>query len=54
MQKIDVRATFAEGLIRHAGKLTQNGFFAQSQQKIMMKGPQDFLTEIDLAVEKFI
>lgn len=53
-KEIDVRATFAEELIRHAGKLAQNGFFAQSQQKIMMKGPQDFLTETDLAVEKFI
>jgi myo-inositol-1(or 4)-monophosphatase len=52
--EIDVRTTFAEKLIRRAGKLAQDGFVAQSQQKIMMKGPQDFLIETDLAVEEFI
>ena len=34
---IDARATFAEELIRRAGKRAQDGFVAQSQQKIMMK-----------------
>lgn len=34
MQKIDVRATFAEGLIRHAGKLTQNEFFHSRSKNI--------------------
>jgi|TARA_B110000879_G_scaffold118843_1_gene157906 myo-inositol-1(or 4)-monophosphatase len=52
--EIDVRTTFAEKLIRRAGKLAQDGFVAQSQQKIMMKCPQDFLIETDLAVEEFI
>ncbi|MEH6836693.1 inositol monophosphatase [Falsihalocynthiibacter arcticus] len=52
--EIGVRATFAVELIRRAGKLAQKGFAAQSQQKIMMKGPQDFLTETDLAVEEYI
>ncbi|MFT7510668.1 MAG: myo-inositol-1(or 4)-monophosphatase, partial [Sulfitobacter sp.] len=50
----DARTAFAVQLIRLAGELAQEGFVAQSQQKIVMKGPQDFLTETDLAVEEYI
>lgn len=52
--EIDTRASFALALIRRAGVIAQQGFAAQSNQKFAMKGPQDFLTETDLAVEEFL
>ena len=48
-----MRATFAEGLIRHAGKLTQNEFF-HSRSKNIDEKPIGFFDKTDIAVEKLI
>jgi len=52
--EMDARVAFAKQLIRRAGQIAQDGFLAQTYEKISMKGPQDYLTETDLAVEKYI
>lgn len=53
-QEITERAGFCAMLAQEAGGLALSGFQAQSGKKIELKGPQDFLTETDLAVEQFI
>ena len=50
---LDRRADFCKEVARSAGKLALEGFERQSQQgaHVGRKGPQDFLTETDGAVE---
>ena len=47
------KATCVE-IIREAGDEERLGFKAQRNGELTLKGPQDFLTETDLAVEKLI
>lgn len=51
---IDARAAFCLDLIRDAGRMALEGFVAQSNREIQLKGPQDYLTETDLAVEEHL
>lgn len=51
---IDARAAYCLDLIREAGGLALDGFIAQSNREIELKGPQDYLTETDLAVEEHL
>ena len=51
---IDARASYCLDLIREAGRLALEGFVAQSNREIQLKGPQDYLTETDLAVEEHL
>jgi len=61
-EALDLRADFCLQLIRQAGDVALDGFARQVQgqaagqagQPLATKGPQDFLTETDLAVEEFI
>lgn len=48
------RANFLRGLAPKAGDLARGGFAARTTGTFTLKGPQDFLTETDLAVENFI
>lgn len=48
------RAEFLRGLVPKAGELARAGFSARTAGTFTLKGPQDFLTETDLAVETFI
>jgi myo-inositol-1(or 4)-monophosphatase len=51
---IDQREVFCRDLARSAGVLALDGFMRQAGQPIGMKGPQDYLTETDGAVEHHI
>jgi len=51
---IDQREAFCRDLARTAGQLALDGFVRQAGQPIGMKGPQDYLTETDGAVEHHI
>jgi myo-inositol-1(or 4)-monophosphatase len=51
---IDQREAFCLDLARSAGVLALNGFVQQAGQPIGMKGPQDYLTETDGAVEHLV
>lgn len=53
-QDIARRKAVSVEIIRDAGEEARRGFAAQSKREITMKGPQDFLTETDLAVERLI
>ena len=48
------RAAFLRDLAPRAGELALAGFQARKAGTFTLKGPQDFLTETDLAVESFI
>jgi len=54
LDAVSARMAFCASLIRDAGELARQGFEKQAHSAVMTKGPQDFLTETDLAVEKFI
>lgn len=51
---IDRREAFLHGLAASAAALALDGFSRQTGQSASMKGPQDFLTETDGAVEALI
>ena len=55
---LDARAAFCVALARSAGEIAREGFAARAaagpDAGIGMKGPQDFLTETDTAVERHI
>jgi myo-inositol-1(or 4)-monophosphatase len=51
---IDQREVFCRDMARTAGTLALDGFVRQAGQPIGMKGPQDYLTETDGAVEHHI
>ncbi len=51
---LDTRAAFLRDLAPRAGELARAGFAARTAGTFTLKGPQDFLTETDLAVESFI
>ncbi|MGF1719206.1 inositol monophosphatase [Vibrio kyushuensis] len=48
------RLVVAIDIIKEAGKLARKAFISMTPEKIAFKGPQDFLTETDLAVEELI
>lgn len=48
------RAAFCLELVRTAGAVALDGFVRRSETQIELKGPQDFLTETDAAVERHI
>lgn len=52
--ELDERADFLRGLAASAGALARVGFIRRTQSQIVYKGPQDFLTETDSAVEHHI
>jgi myo-inositol-1(or 4)-monophosphatase len=51
---LDTRAAFCRELALSAGEIALAGFAGQSAGGYRMKGPQDFLTETDAAVERHI
>ncbi|WP_337764407.1 inositol monophosphatase [Sinorhizobium meliloti] len=51
---LDGRAELCREVIRSAGALILKGFQGEARQNISMKGPQDFLTEVDEASEAHI
>ena len=51
---LDARATFCRELALAAGEIARQGFERQAVAGYRMKGPQDFLTETDTAVERHI
>ena len=51
---LDSRAELCREIIRSAGALTLKGFHGEARQNVSMKGPQDFLTEVDAASEAYI
>jgi myo-inositol-1(or 4)-monophosphatase len=48
------RAAVCRDLVRSAGAIARAGFIRRSESQIELKGPQDFLTETDAAVERHI
>lgn len=52
--QINIRAEFLKGLIHKASDLALEGFLHRTAGDYDLKGPQDFLTETDLAVEALI
>ena len=53
-ESLEQRFQSALNIVRSAGDLAFIAFNNMTQEKIVMKGPQDFLTETDLAVEKLL
>jgi myo-inositol-1(or 4)-monophosphatase len=51
---LDARAEFCRGLVLSAGKVALAGFTEGTPGSYRMKGPQDFLTETDAAVERHV
>ncbi len=51
---LPARATFLRALAPKAGDLARAGFESREKGTFTLKGPQDFLTETDGAVENFI
>ncbi|MDO9640610.1 MAG: inositol monophosphatase family protein [Pseudotabrizicola sp.] len=51
---LTARETFLADLIREAGALARRAFADTSTPQVGMKGPQDFLTETDAAVEDLV
>lgn len=51
---LDARQAFCLDLVRTAGVIARDGFVRRSESQIALKGPQDFLTETDAAVERHI
>lgn len=52
--KIERRSLVCVEIIWGAGEAAQQGFEAQCNRDVTLKGPQDFLTETDLVVGKLI
>jgi myo-inositol-1(or 4)-monophosphatase len=52
--ELDRREAFCREIIRSAGAVARGGFTQRDVTTIAMKGPQDFLTETDGAVERHI
>jgi myo-inositol-1(or 4)-monophosphatase len=52
--ELDQREAFCRQVIRSAGVLALRGFKERRVESIDMKGPQNFLTETDAAVERHI
>jgi len=51
---LDRRETVLRDLVRSAGAVALQGFVHRRAADIVLKGPQDFLTEADAAVERHI
>jgi myo-inositol-1(or 4)-monophosphatase len=51
---LDARAEFCRELALSAGKVALAGFVRRAPGSYRMKGPQDFLTETDAAVERHV
>lgn len=51
---IDAREAFCREVVAEAGRLALKGFRRRATAEIGMKGAQDFLTETDAAVERFL
>jgi myo-inositol-1(or 4)-monophosphatase len=51
---LDLRADFCRELVLSAGRLALAGFNGRPAGSYRMKGPQDFLTETDAAVERHV
>ncbi len=51
---LTAREVFLADLIREAGALARHAFAEASAPQVGMKGPQDFLTETDAAVEHLV
>lgn len=51
---LSTREVFLADLIREAGALARSAFAEASGPQVGMKGPQDFLTETDAAVEHLV
>ena len=52
--ELDARADFCRALVLSAGELALAGFRQYAPGGFRMKGPQDFLTETDTAVERHV
>jgi myo-inositol-1(or 4)-monophosphatase len=52
--ELDARERFCRTLVRTAGEIARRGFLAIRPGDVTMKGPQDFLTETDAAVEAHV
>ncbi|MCP1315795.1 inositol monophosphatase [Halomonas sp. 707D7] len=52
--ELDARADFLEALIRQAGLEARERYAARPPGRYTLKGPQDFLTEADTAVETLV
>lgn len=53
-ETLDARADFCVGLARGAGAVARDGAARQAAGGFRLKGPQDFLTETDAAVEAHV
>jgi myo-inositol-1(or 4)-monophosphatase len=51
---LDRRETLLRDLVRSAGEVALRGFVDRRAADIVLKGPQDFLTEADAAVERHV
>lgn len=51
---LERRAAFCRDLAESAGALALDGFRRQRERPVGLKGPQDYLTETDGAVERYI
>nr|WP_244480670.1 inositol monophosphatase family protein [Mesorhizobium sp. Root157] len=51
---LDRRESFCRQIVRSAGEIALKGFVSIGASGYRMKGPQDFLTETDAAVERYI
>lgn len=51
---LDARADFCRELARRAGAVALDGFARITPGAVRMKGPQDYLTETDAAVERLV
>lgn len=51
---LDRRETLLRDLVRSAGEVALQGFVHRRAADIVLKGPQDFLTEADAAVERHV
>jgi myo-inositol-1(or 4)-monophosphatase len=52
--ELDRRETLLRDLVRSAGEVALQGFVHRGAADIALKGPQDFLTEADAAVEQHV
>jgi len=52
--ELNARLAVAQAVAREAGRLAMNFLLDRSKLGIKLKGPQDFVTNADRAVEKFV
>lgn len=52
--RLGARADFCRDIARRAGAVALDGFRSMTPGAVRMKGPQDFLTETDAAVERMV